>query len=67
MDIRTKSVHNGVYKDKSYNSVTTPIYPSSTFYFDEMGKSKGYVEFSEKAPLRGNPFTISAILTHISK
>ncbi len=42
MDIRTKAVHTGVYKDKSYNSVTTPIYPSSTFYFDALGKNKGY-------------------------
>ena len=42
MDIRTKAVHTGVYKDKSYNSVTTPIYPTSTFYFDELGKNKGY-------------------------
>lgn len=42
MDIRTKAVHNGVYKDSSYNSVTTPIYPSSTFYFDALGKNKGY-------------------------
>jgi cystathionine beta-lyase/cystathionine gamma-synthase len=42
MDIRTQSVHTGVYKDKSYNSVTTPIYPTSTFYFDALGKNKGY-------------------------
>ncbi|HBR14444.1 MAG TPA: cystathionine gamma-synthase [Candidatus Omnitrophica bacterium] len=42
MDIRTKSVHTGVYKDNSYNSVTTPIYPTSTFYFDALGKNKGY-------------------------
>ena len=42
MDIKTNSVHTGVYKDKSYNSVTTPIYPSSTFYFDALGKNKGY-------------------------
>ncbi|MCR4336851.1 MAG: PLP-dependent aspartate aminotransferase family protein [Candidatus Omnitrophica bacterium] len=42
MDIRTNSVHTGVYKDGSYNSVTTPIYSSSTFYFDELGKNKGY-------------------------
>lgn len=42
MDIRTKAVHTGVYKDGSYNSVTTPIYPSSTFYFDALGKNKGY-------------------------
>lgn len=42
MDIRTKAVHTGVYKDSSFNSVTTPIYPSSTFYFDALGKNKGY-------------------------
>lgn len=42
MDLRTRSVHTGIYKDKSYNSVTTPIYPSSTFYFDALGKNKGY-------------------------
>ena len=50
MDIRTKSVHTGVYKDNSYNSVTTPIYPSSTFYFDALGKNKGY-DYSRS----GNP------------
>lgn len=42
MKIRTSAVHTGVYKDNSYNSVTTPIYPTSTFYFDELGKNKGY-------------------------
>ena len=42
MDIRTKSVHTGVNKDTSFNSVITPIYPTSTFYFDELGKNKGY-------------------------
>lgn len=42
MDIRTKSVHTGVNKDSSFNSVITPIYPTSTFYFDEIGKNKGY-------------------------
>lgn len=42
MDKRTKAVHTGVYKDNSYNSVTTPIYPTSTFYFDALGKNKGY-------------------------
>ena len=42
MDIRTKSVHTGIYKDKTFNSVTTPLYPSSTFYFDALGKNKGY-------------------------
>lgn len=40
--LRTKSVHTGVYKDKTFNSVTTPIYPTSTFAFDALGKNKGY-------------------------
>ncbi len=42
MKLRTSSVHTGVYKDKTFNSVTTPIYPTSTFYFDAPGKNKGY-------------------------
>lgn len=42
MDIRTKSVHIGVAKDSSFNSVITPIYPTSTFYFDSLGKNKGF-------------------------
>ncbi len=42
MDLRTKSVHTGVNIDKTFNSVITPIYPTSTFYFDEIGKNKGY-------------------------
>jgi O-succinylhomoserine (thiol)-lyase len=42
MKIKTTAVHKGVYKDSSYNSVTTPIYPSSTFYFDALGKHRGY-------------------------
>ena len=42
MEIHTKSVHIGVDKDKSYNSVITPIYPTSTFRFDALGKNRGY-------------------------
>ena len=41
-NIKTSCVHTGVYKDSSFNSVTTPIYPTSTFYFDALGKNKGY-------------------------
>ena len=42
VNIKTSSVHTGIYKDSSYNSVTTPIYPTSTFYFEALGKNKGY-------------------------
>ena len=42
MKIRTQSVHTGVNIDKTFNSVITPIYPTSTFYFDAIGKNKGF-------------------------
>jgi len=38
----TSAVHTGVAKDATYNSVTTPIYPSSTFMFDRVGLHRGY-------------------------
>jgi O-succinylhomoserine (thiol)-lyase len=42
MKIRTKAVHTGVNIDTTFNSVITPIYSTSTFFFDEIGKNKGY-------------------------
>ena len=42
MRFLTKAVHTGVKKDDSYNSVITPIYPSSTFRFDSLGVNRGY-------------------------
>jgi O-succinylhomoserine (thiol)-lyase len=42
MDIRTKAVLTGTAKDTQYNSVITPIYPTSTFRFEALGKHKGY-------------------------
>ncbi|MHB8870126.1 MAG: trans-sulfuration enzyme family protein [Thermoleophilia bacterium] len=38
----TSAVHIGVAKDSAFNSVTTPIYPSSTFAFDRVGENRGY-------------------------
>lgn len=38
----TVAVHTGVYKDSAYNSVTTPIYPTSTFAFERVGVNKGF-------------------------
>jgi len=51
--LQTRAVHEGVYKDSSYNSVTTPIYPSSTFYWDGLGKTKGYDYTRSANPTRG--------------
>jgi len=42
MDIRTRAVLTGTAKDTQYNSVITPVYPTSTFRFAELGKTKGY-------------------------
>jgi cystathionine gamma-synthase len=42
MHFRTLSIHAGVDKDAAFNSVITPIYPSSTFRFEALGKTKGY-------------------------
>ncbi|MGF1448340.1 MAG: trans-sulfuration enzyme family protein [Opitutales bacterium] len=38
----TRAVHEGVYLDTQWNSVTTPIYPSSTFYFDGLGEPPAF-------------------------
>src|SRR5690606_21650279 len=37
MGFKTDAIQKGVYADETYNSVTTPIYPSSTFAFRELG------------------------------
>jgi len=42
MRLQTKTIHTGVGKDSSYNSVITPIYQTSTFRFEDIGKTKGY-------------------------
>ena len=38
----THAVHTGVYVDGTFNSVSTPIYPSSTFTFDKLGQHRGF-------------------------
>ncbi|WP_428389447.1 trans-sulfuration enzyme family protein [Mucisphaera sp.] len=35
---QTKAIHDGVYQDQTWRSVTTPIYPSSTFAFERIGE-----------------------------
>ncbi len=42
MQFETRCVHTGVYKDGAFNSVTTPIYPSSTFAWDDLKTNRGY-------------------------
>lgn len=38
----TRCVHTGVLKDSAYNSCTTPIYPTSTFYWNDLNTNSGY-------------------------
>jgi O-succinylhomoserine (thiol)-lyase len=42
MHFQTRCVHTGVDKDAAYNSVITPIYPTSTFYWDDLKTNRGY-------------------------
>ncbi len=42
MQFETKCIHGGVHKDQQYNSVTTPIYASSTFSWYDLEKNTGY-------------------------
>ena len=38
----TQSIHTGVHKDQQYNSVITPIYPTSTFFWNDLESNSGY-------------------------
>lgn len=42
MRFETQCVHGGVHKDQQYNSVITPIYPTSTFYWNSLESHSGY-------------------------
>lgn len=42
MRFQTQTIHAGVDKDSTYNSVITPLYQTSTFRFEEIGITKGY-------------------------
>ncbi len=42
MRFETRSVHVGVDKDSAYLSATTPIYPSSTFRWDDLETNRGF-------------------------
>ncbi len=50
MKFETRAVHTGVRKDGLYNSVTTPIYPTSTFFWNDVETHSGY-EYTRS----GNP------------
>jgi O-succinylhomoserine (thiol)-lyase len=41
-NFQTRCVHVGVNKDTAYNSAITPIYPTSTFIWDDLETNRGY-------------------------
>ena len=42
MQFETRCVHTGVDKDSTFNSATTPIYPTSTFRWDDLNTHRGF-------------------------
>lgn len=42
MQFETQCVHVGVDKDPAYNSAITPIYPTSTFRWDDLNTTRGF-------------------------
>ncbi|WP_240490196.1 PLP-dependent transferase [Planctopirus hydrillae] len=42
MKFETRCVHTGVDKDATYLSATTPIYPTSTFRWDNLDSHRGF-------------------------
>jgi len=42
MHFETRCVHTGVNKDSTFNSCTTPIYPTSTFAWDSLQGHRGF-------------------------
>lgn len=42
MHLETQAVHAGVDVDLAYRSIATPIYATSTFRWDKLGKHRGY-------------------------
>jgi cystathionine gamma-synthase len=42
MSFQTDTIHAGVEPDKAYGAIMTPIYQSSTFVFEDIGKHKGF-------------------------
>ncbi len=42
MKFETKAIHTGERPDKTYGAVSVPIYQTSTFAFESLGKTRGY-------------------------
>ncbi|HEX2110839.1 MAG TPA: cystathionine gamma-synthase [Gaiellaceae bacterium] len=52
MDFETRAIHEGQEPDPSTGAVTTPIYQTSTYVQEEVGRHKGYVYSRSGNPTR---------------
>jgi cystathionine beta-lyase/cystathionine gamma-synthase len=52
MRFETRALHAGSRPDKAYNAVSVPIYQSSTFVYEDIGKDKGFSYSRSANPTR---------------
>lgn len=52
MKFGTKAIHAGIEPDKATGAIMTPIYQTSTYVQEEVGKNKGYVYSRSLNPTR---------------
>src|SRR5437764_14062653 len=52
MDFETRAIHDGQEPDPATGSVTVPIYQTSTYAQEGVGRNKGYVASSAATPTR---------------
>ena len=52
MSFQTDTIHAGVGPDKAYGAIMTPIYQSSTFVFEDIGKHRGFYYTRSGNPTR---------------
>ncbi len=53
MKFATKAVHVGITPDPSTGAIVPPIYQTSTFVLEEIGKDKGFSYTRANNPTRG--------------
>jgi cystathionine beta-lyase/cystathionine gamma-synthase len=52
MHFETKALHGPGKPDKAYNAVSVPVYQTSTFIYDDIGRSRGYSYSRASNPTR---------------
>ncbi len=48
MRFETQAIHSGLRPDPKYGAVSVPIYQTSTFCFEDVGKTRGF-DYSRSA------------------